>query len=66
MQLIAEGYSTNQMAALLCISASTVEKHRQTLMKKLNIHEVATLTRYAVSQRFVEVEFWNRPAGVMP
>lgn len=63
LQLIAEGYSTNQMAPLLCISASTVEKHRQRLMKKLNIHEVATLTRYAVSQRLVEADSYNHPTG---
>ena len=63
MQLIAEGYSNKQMAGLLCISVKTVEKHRQALMDKLNIHQVATLTRYAVSQRLVEAESYNHPAG---
>ncbi len=63
VQLIAEGYSTKQMAALLNISAKTVEKHRQALMKTLNIHEVATLTRYAVSQRLVKAESYNHSAG---
>jgi DNA-binding NarL/FixJ family response regulator len=63
VQLIAEGYSNKQMAALLCISVKTVEKHRQSLMDKLNIHQVATLTRYAVSQRLVEAESYNHPAG---
>jgi DNA-binding NarL/FixJ family response regulator len=61
VQLIAEGHSTKQMATLLCISPSTVEKHRQTLMKKLNIHEVATLTRYAVSQCLVAADSYPRP-----
>ena len=63
VQLIAEGYSNKQMAAVLCISVKTVEKHRQALMDKLNIHQVATLTRYAVSQRVVEAESYNHPAG---
>ena len=63
IQLIAEGYSNKQMAALLFISIKTVEKHRQALMDKLNIHQVASLTRYAVSQRLVEAESYNHPAG---
>ena len=63
VQLIAEGYSNKQMAALLCISVKTVEKHRQALMDKLNIHQVASLTRYAVSHRVVEAESYNHPAG---
>jgi len=63
VQLIAEGYSNKQMATLLCISVKTVEKHRQSLMDKLNIHQVATLTRYAVSHRVVEAESYNQPTG---
>ena len=63
VQLIAEGYSNKQMAALLCISIKTVDKHRQALMDKLNIHEVATLTRYAVSHGVVEAEAYNHPTG---
>jgi hypothetical protein len=51
------------MAALLSISVKTVEKHRQALMDRLNIHQVASLTRYAVSQRLVEAESYNHPAG---
>src|SRR5688572_5526739 len=43
LQLIAEGYSNKQMAALLFVSAKTVDKHRQALMGKLDIHEIATL-----------------------
>ena len=63
VQLIAEGYSNKQMAAVLCISIKTVEKHRQSLMDKLNIHHIANLTRYAVSHRVVEAESYNQPAG---
>jgi len=53
LQLIAEGYSTKQMGGVLCLSAKTVEKHRQGLMVKLNIHNVANLTRYAVANGIV-------------
>jgi DNA-binding NarL/FixJ family response regulator len=49
LQLIAEGYVTREIARLLRISRKTAEKHRQSLMDKLDIHEIASLTRYAVS-----------------
>jgi len=54
LQLIAEGYCTKQIAALLCISKKTAEKHRYSLMLKLNIHKAANLTRHAVSLGVVE------------
>ena len=63
LQLIAEGYSSKAMAARLCLSLKTVEKHRQVVMDKLDIHNVAALTRYAVSTGVVES---NRvPAGAL-
>jgi DNA-binding NarL/FixJ family response regulator len=49
LQLIAEGYPNKQIAGLISVGIKTVEKHRQSLMIKLNIHNVANLTRYAVS-----------------
>lgn len=55
LQLIAEGYANKQMAALLLLSPKTVEKHRQTLMDRLDIHGPADLTRYAVSTGAVDV-----------
>jgi DNA-binding NarL/FixJ family response regulator len=54
LQLIAEGFSNKQIAAELSISIKTVEKHRQQVMNKLNIHDVAGLTRYAISKGMVE------------
>lgn len=54
LQLIAEGFSNKQIAAELSISIKTVEKHRQQVMNKLNIHDVAGLTRYALSRGMVE------------
>jgi DNA-binding NarL/FixJ family response regulator len=56
LQLIAEGFSNKEIASELKISVKTVEKHRQSVMNKLNIHEVASLTRYAISKGVVEPE----------
>lgn len=53
LQLIAEGHATKQIAGLLTLSIKTVEKHRQDLMNTLNIHNIASLTRYAVSSGVV-------------
>ncbi len=54
LQLIAEGRANKQVAAVLGISLKTVEKHRQNLMERLNIHNTAGLTRYAISAGVVE------------
>ena len=54
LQLVAEGLANKQIAAELDISIKTVEKHRQQAMNKLNIHDVAGLTRYAISKGWVE------------
>jgi DNA-binding NarL/FixJ family response regulator len=54
LQLIAEGHVNKQIAADLKISIKTVEKHRQNLMEKLNIHEIAGLTRYAIASGVIE------------
>ncbi len=49
LQFVAEGSGNKQAARILGISIKTVEKHRQSLMAKLGIHDVAGLTRYAIS-----------------
>ncbi len=54
LQLIAEGKANKQIAAELCISIKTVEKHRQQVMNKLDIHDIAGLTRYAISKGVIE------------
>jgi DNA-binding NarL/FixJ family response regulator len=54
LQLIAEGEPNKQVAAELGISIKTVEKHRQSMMQKLNIHDVAGLTRYAIGAGIIE------------
>lgn len=48
LQLIAESHSTKDIAAKLGISMKTVDNHRTNLMRKLNLHDVASLTRYAL------------------
>jgi DNA-binding NarL/FixJ family response regulator len=51
---IAEGQPNKQVADELKISIKTVEKHRQSMMEKLNIHDVARLTRYAIGAGIIE------------
>lgn len=48
LQLIAEGHSTQEIAQMLSISVKTVETHRAQLMERLDIHDVASLVRYAI------------------
>jgi DNA-binding NarL/FixJ family response regulator len=48
LQLVAESHSTREIAAKLGISAKTVDNHRTNLMRKLDLHDVASLTRYAL------------------
>lgn len=50
LKLIAEGYKNKEIADDLCISLKTVEKHRANLMKKLDLHNAAALTIYAVEK----------------
>jgi DNA-binding NarL/FixJ family response regulator len=54
LQLIAEGKANKETAAELGISIKTVEKHREKAMSKLNIHDTAGLTRYAISAGIIE------------
>ena len=54
LQLIAEGKANKETAAELGIGLKTVEKHREHLMAKLDIHDTAGLTRYAISTGIIE------------
>lgn len=60
LQLIAEGFANKQIAAELGLSVKTVEKHRQQVMQKLNIHDIAGLVRHAAEKGIIELA----PAGV--
>jgi two-component system, NarL family, response regulator NreC len=55
LQLIAEGKSTKEIAVVLGVSVKTAESHRSRLMQKLDIHETASLVRYAVKRGLVQV-----------
>jgi two-component system response regulator NreC len=53
LKLIAEGYKNKEVADYLCISLKTVEKHRANLMKKLDLHNTAALTAFAMKKGLV-------------
>jgi DNA-binding NarL/FixJ family response regulator len=55
LTLVAEGFSNREMATLLGVSARTVEKHRERIMDKLNLHSAIELTKYAISNQMVQV-----------
>lgn len=48
LQLLAEGKSTKETAAVLCLSPKTIDSHRRQIMNKLNLQSVAQLTKYAI------------------
>lgn len=54
LQLIAESYANKQIADILSLSVKTVEKHRSSLMDKLELHSIPALTRYAIASGNVE------------
>ena len=54
LQLIAEGKSTKEIAQVLGISVKTAEYHRSRLMSKLELHETASLVRYAIRMGIVQ------------
>jgi DNA-binding NarL/FixJ family response regulator len=53
LQLIVEGHTNTAIAQMMSISVKTVEKHRASLMSKLNVHDVATLTRTAIKHSLI-------------
>ena len=54
LQMVGEGRSTKDVATILGISAKTAESHRARLMRKLDIHEIAGLVRYAIRRGLVQ------------
>jgi DNA-binding NarL/FixJ family response regulator len=55
LQLIVEGKTSKEVATILALSTKTAESHRARMMEKLNIHETATLVRYAIRHGLVEL-----------
>ncbi|MBU6401732.1 MAG: response regulator transcription factor [Verrucomicrobia bacterium] len=64
LRLIAEGESNKRIAARMSISVKTVEKHRQAVMNKLDLHETASLTRYAITKGIINVTPIRRLAAL--
>ncbi|MBT3252050.1 MAG: response regulator transcription factor [Candidatus Marinimicrobia bacterium] len=56
LQLISEGKSTKEIAALLFVSIKTIESHRKHLMEKLGLFTVADLTRFAIKEGLIFIE----------
>jgi DNA-binding NarL/FixJ family response regulator len=54
VQLLAEGKSNKQVAALLGVSIKTTETHRAAIMRKLSLHSFSELVRYAIRQKMIE------------
>lgn len=54
LKLLAEGFANKEIAAFLHISVKTVEKHRSNLISKLDLHNVAQLTAFAIQKGLVE------------
>ncbi len=55
LQLIAEGYTTKQIAGILTISVKTVQSHRTNLMSKLDLHDRGDLIKYAIQKKIIEI-----------
>lgn len=53
LKLIAEGRQNKNIADYLCISVKTVEKHRSNLMRKLDLHNTAAITAFAIERQLV-------------
>ena len=54
VQLLAEGRTNKEIATLLGIAFKTVDAHRTNIMKRLNMHSVAEVVRYAIRERIIE------------
>jgi len=54
VQLVAEGRTNKEIATELGVSVKTVDAHRTNIMRRLNVHSVADLVRYAIRNRIIE------------
>ncbi len=53
LQLLVEGKPTKQIASSLCLSIKTIESHRSRIMKKIDVNNIADLTRYAIREGII-------------
>jgi two-component system NarL family response regulator len=56
LQLLAEGLTSSQIAQRLSVSTSTIETHRRNIMRKLDLHSVADLTKYAIREGLTSLD----------
>jgi len=54
LHLIAEGHTTKSIAAMLFVSVKTAESHRTHIMQRLDIHNIASLVRYAIRRGMIK------------
>lgn len=57
LQLIAEGKSSKEIAEILFLSSKTVDVHRNNIMKKVDLHTIPELTKYAIQKGYTSLEF---------
>jgi len=55
LKLVAEGHTNRSISQFLCLSIKTIEKHRTNVMRKLDLHNAAMLTTYAIERGLVEI-----------
>ena len=56
LQMVAEGYTTKEIAGRLYVSVKTIEAHRSQIMNKLHIHHIAGLTKFALNEGLTSPE----------
>jgi DNA-binding NarL/FixJ family response regulator len=59
LRMVAEGRTTKEIAADLCISPKTVENHRTNIMEKLDLHSTIDLVRYAAKLGLIDIDLWK-------
>jgi DNA-binding NarL/FixJ family response regulator len=59
MVLVAEGFSSSDISEKLFISVKTVENHRSNIMRKLDIHSVIEIVRYAAKLGLIDIDGWK-------
>jgi DNA-binding NarL/FixJ family response regulator len=59
MVMVTEGFSTNEIGEKLFISPKTVENHRSSIMRKLNLHSTIELVRYAAKLGLIDIDLWK-------
>ena len=57
LQLLVEGHTTKEVAARLKLSAKTIETHRANIMRRLNLRGMVELTKYAIGEGLISVDY---------